>query len=261
MDNGALLAISPREGLDFAWTVGWTCFQTGRWEAHVERCIRQLLRPGDTAIDVGANLGYFSAVMAQCVEGHGRVWSFEPVPPTFERLCLSLSLNGFRHVTPLAVALGDAGGTARIVCDPCFAGSASFHGSSRGPHDESHQVPVHRLDDLLEADPIGPVRLIKIDVEGHELAVMRGARQTIAQAKPSIVFEFSESLARSAGWTLPEIGQLLAACADYHFYEIHNDGLRAIGDLSTYAAPPDAYGVDLLATCEVSALTPEPQGW
>lgn len=133
MDNGALLAISPLEGLAFAWTVGWTCFQTGRWEPHVERCIRQFLRPGDTAIDIGANLGYFTAVMAQSVGAGGRVWSFEPVPPTFDRLRLSASLNRFQQVIPLPLALGDSDGTAQIAFDPRFAGSASFHAESQEP--------------------------------------------------------------------------------------------------------------------------------
>jgi FkbM family methyltransferase len=250
MRNGALLAISPLEGLAFAWTVGWTCFQTGRWEPHVERCIRELLRPGDTALDVGANLGYFTTVMAQCVGGHGKVWAFEPVPPTFDRLRLSISLNGFGQVTPLAVALGDADAAAQITFDPRFAGSASLHGDPGAPHSESHPVPVHRLDDLVASGTIGRPRLVKIDVEGHELAVVRGALQTLAASRPSIIFEYSQPLARHGGWTLAELGEIIASCGDYRFFEIGEDGLRAIPDLATYVPRPGGYGADLLATCD-----------
>lgn len=249
MRNGALLAISPLEGLDFAWTVGWTCFQTGRWEPHVERCIRRLLRPGDTAIDVGANLGYFTASMAQRVGEEGQVFSFEPVPPTFDRLRLSVSLNDFGQVTALPVALGDSDGTAEIAFDPRFAGSASLHGS-RTARSESHLVPVRRLDDLVAAGEVGRPRLLKIDVEGHELAVIRGALRTISEAQPFIVFEFSEPLARAGMWTLPELGEAIDSSGDYRFFEIGDDRLRAIPDLTAYEPEAGRYGADLLATCE-----------
>lgn len=250
MRNGSLLAISPLEGLTFAWTVGWTCFQTGRWEPHVERCIHRLLEPGDAAIDIGANLGYFTAVMAQCVGEKGHVWAFEPVPATFDRLRLSSSLNGFGQVTPLAVALGDVNGTAQITFDPHFAGSASLQRDTVGSPSQAHAVAVRRLDDLVASGTVRRPQLIKIDVEGHELAVIRGALQTIAEATPSIIFEFSEPLAQAGAWTLAQLGALLSSCADYRFYEIGDDGLRPISDLDTYAAPPDAYGADLLATCD-----------
>jgi FkbM family methyltransferase len=254
MRNGALLAISPLEGLAFAWTVGWTCFQTGRWEPHVERCIRELLRPGDTALDVGANLGYFTTVMAQCVGGHGKVWAFEPVPPTFDRLRLSVSLNGFTQVTPLAVALGDAEGTAEIAVDPRLAGSASLHGDPLAPSSQSHRIGVRRLDDLVADGTVGSPRLIKIDVEGHELAAVRGALRTIARAQPAIILEFSEPLARRAGWTLAELGEAIASCGDYRFFEIGDDGMREIHDLATYATDPGRYGADLLAAPAEEAL-------
>ena len=248
MDNGSLLAISPREGLAFAWTVGWTCFQTGRWEPHVERCIRGLLRPGQTAFDVGANLGYFTAVMAQCVGGQGRVWSFEPVPPTFERLRLAAALNGFDQVRPVPVALGDAEGVAKITFDSRLAGSASMYGHPQEANGaRQQQISVRRLDDLRAAGAVGRPDLIKIDVEGHELAVLRGALKTIGEARPAIIFEFSEPLARRAGWTLPEAGETIASCGGYRFFEIRDDGLRRITDLAGYAPDPGGYGADVLA--------------
>lgn len=253
MDNGATLAISPLEGLAFAWTVGWTCFQTRRWEPHVEQCIRRLLRPGDTALDIGANLGYFTAVMAQSVGVDGRVWSVEPVPPTFDRLRASVALNDFVQVTPLQIALGEVNETARIAFDPRFAGSASFHGNEVTPCSESHLIPVRRLDDLVADDTIRRPHLIKIDVEGHELGVIRGALDTIADARPAIIFEFSEPLAHRGGWTLEELGEAISSRGDYRFFEIREDGLAPIADLGAFAPEPGAYGADLLATAEVPA--------
>lgn len=247
MHNGTLLAISPLEGLAFAWTVGWTCFQTGRWEPHVERCIRRLLRPGDTALDIGANLGYFTAVMAESVGAGGRVWAFEPVPPTYDRLRLSISLNRFDHVTPVPFALGDSDGTDQITFDPRYTGSASFHADSQQEQSESHLIHVRRLDDLVASGEVGRPGLIKIDVEGHELAVIRGAAETIAEAQPRIIFEFSGSLANRGGWTLPELGDAIASHAAYRFFEIQDEGLDPIPDLATYTPESGRYGADLLA--------------
>ena len=123
MRNGAWLAIRPEEGLVSNESVGWTCFMQRRWDPHVEACVRAILRPGQTAIDVGANLGYFTAVLAQCVGPAGRVWSFEPVPETYELQELCRSLNGYAHVTLMRLALGAASGSSEITYDRRHSGS------------------------------------------------------------------------------------------------------------------------------------------
>src|SRR5947208_3014753 len=78
MQNGILLAIAPAEALE-PWSVGWSCFRSGVWEPHIERALNRFLRPGDVGYDIGANLGYFSAVMGRAVGPTGVVVSLEPV--------------------------------------------------------------------------------------------------------------------------------------------------------------------------------------
>lgn len=246
MENGALLVISPLEGLAFAWTVGWTCFQTGRWEPHVERCIRQLLRPGDVAVDIGANLGYFTAVMAQSVGASGRVVALEPVPDTFERLQLGAALNGFAQVTALQLALGEADGRAEIAFDPRFAGSASIHRQAGGGA-VSREVGVRPLDDLLRELAVEHPSLLKIDVEGHELAVVRGALETIARARPAIIVEYSPELARRGGWTLAQLRDTVSSVVEYRFFELGPEGPIGVERLEDYSFPGDGYGADMLA--------------
>lgn len=63
-------------------------------------------------------------------------------------------------------------------------------------------------------------------------------------------FEYAQSHARHGGWTLTELGAMIASCGDYSFYEIRDDGFRAIADLATYVPPTGGYGADLPATCE-----------
>lgn len=248
MRNGAWLAIRPEEGLVVNESVGWTCFRERHWDPHVEACIRSILRPGQAAIDVGANLGYFTAVLAQCVGPTGRVWSFEPVPETYELLTLCTSLNDYAHVTPIRVALGAANGSTEITYDRRHSGIATMHPDHVGG--DAQRVEIRSLDTLIET---GEVQrrpdLIKVDVEGHELDVLRGARQTIAEAAPAIVFELNERAARAAGWTLAELAELLLSLGDYSFFLIGDDGRHPLDPFSFRLERNDALDphVDVLA--------------
>ncbi len=227
MRNGAWLAIRPEEGLVSNESVGWTCFMQRRWDRHVEACVRAILRPGQTAIDVGANLGYFTAVLAQCVGPAGRVWAFEPVPETYELLTLCTSLNDYAHVTPIRSALGVADGSIEITYDRRHSGIATMHPDQ--PGGDTQPVQLRTLDTMIASGEVDRLPdLIKVDVEGHELDVLRGARQTIAEASPAIVFELNERTARVAGWTLAELAELLRSLGEYSFFLIDDGGRRPL---------------------------------
>ena len=136
-----------------------------------------LLKPGDTFVDCGANLGLWSLAAAPLVGESGKVVAFEPNPATFRRLR--------DHARPAPtievhhVAVADRPGVLRF--DP-----GQSHNVSRVTEDGSLEVPATTLDDALTDPPTG----IKIDVEGHELAVLRGASQVLA-ARPWLVLEFN----------------------------------------------------------------------
>ena len=223
MRNGNVLAISPKESAT-PWTVGGYCFLERVFEPNTENCIRRLLRPGQTAIDIGANIGYVSAVMAQSVGSSGKVWSFEPVPSTFQLLRLCPSLNGFAHMTPRALALGASRGSVQIHFDPTVAGWASMYSDPDTHNWECATVDMVTLDALVDAGEVTFPNFIKVDVEGHERDVFLGARKTISQAKPDILFEFNVRSARLAGWGLEEVASLLRQSGDYHFHLVLDDG-------------------------------------
>jgi FkbM family methyltransferase len=141
----------------------------------------QLLRPGDAMIDVGANIGVMSLHAATCVGGAGLVLSIEPHPQHYQRLVRNISLNAVSNIKAVNVALGEEperrpifdlsdenGGSASLV----DAGDARV---------EVGAVEVERLDDLASEIGGRPLRLIKIDVEGFELPVLRGAPRTLAR--------------------------------------------------------------------------------
>jgi FkbM family methyltransferase len=247
MRNGSWLAIRPEEGLLVSETVGWTCFRRREWDPHVEACIRSLLRPGMTAIDVGANLGYFTAVMAQCVGSSGRVFAFEPVVETFQLLTRTVALNADVQVTALRLALGVEEGEIEITYDRRHSGIATMHPDHVSG--ETQQVTVRTLDALVSGGEVGAPDLMKVDVEGHELEAMRGAVETIRAATPAIVFEYNERAARTAGWTLAQAAELLLSCGAYEFALIDDEGTHPLDPMTFHLEPDEALDphVDVLA--------------
>lgn len=212
----------PEEGLLANETVGWTCFRERRWDPHVEACIRRHLRPGQTGIDVGANLGYMTGVMAQSVGPAGRVWAFEPVAETFGLLELRRSLNGFPQVALVRAALGAAQGTAEITFDARHSGIATLH-----PEQVSgavQEIEIRALDAMVAAGEVGRPDLVKVDVEGHEYEALRGARDILGETRPTVVLEYKVRAATAAGWTLADAAELLRAAGDYRFFLIDGDG-------------------------------------
>lgn len=247
MRNGTVLALSPFDALGSPGTVGWTCLHKRTWEPHVERCLRDLLRPGDTVLDVGANLGYFSAVMAQAVGPSGRVFSFEPVPDTFEQLRLCALLNGFEWMTPLPVALGAAEGSIELAFDARNAGDASSHRpATRSAEQRVVRARVGRLDDLVAESAAAAPAVMKLDVEGHEFEVLQGARKTIADTHPAIVFEFAPSLAQHAGWRLADLAELISPDGEYAFFRLgERDPVKI--DILRWTPEKECFACDLLA--------------
>jgi FkbM family methyltransferase len=159
----------------------------GFWEMWVTEAMLRLVRPGMTAIDVGANVGYFTMLMADLVDTGGRTIAIEPNPDLVSRLRRSVSINGFAARTAVHdCALGDRQGNAGLIVPPGEPknGYLAPIGVAGGVN-----VPVRRLDEIdgaLEAD------FIKIDVEGAEEAVWRGMAGIIAANRPlTIVLEFT----------------------------------------------------------------------
>lgn len=155
----------------------------GSYEPAIQTVLETTLRPGDVAFDVGSNLGYFTLLMARSVGPDGRVVAFEPDPDMFSALERNLTRNarGVSSVTPLAVAAGATQGKVRFA-----RGWRATRGRvvARGGDLE---VDVSRIDDAAER--YGVPRLMKIDVEGGELDVLRGARTVLTTAKPLVLVE------------------------------------------------------------------------
>jgi FkbM family methyltransferase len=202
---GALLFVDPHEH------IGGQTWRRGVYDLAACEALMRLADPGELALDVGANIGLMTSVLAFAVRGHGRVVSFEPHPllvPLLDRNVGLWNGLGYGSVTVIPVALSDRSGVATLRMPPDFEfnrGRASLEYDYTGGH---VNVETTTLDDLLVDQP--RIGVMKIDVEGHEPRVFAGAKRLLASGRiRDIVFEDydprpsdSSSLLESLGFEL-----------------------------------------------------------
>jgi FkbM family methyltransferase len=222
--GGAVRTITTRHGFRLNLTltelVDRTIYCSGEWEPLETNLIRQLLRPGDSFADVGANIGYFSLLGAQLVGPEGKVYAFEANARTFALFEANLALNRAANVTPHLVAVGEAPGTVWIAHEEEGNAGADFTVSEDPGHGAA--VPVSRLDSLI-ADP--RLRLIKLDIEGAEAKAIRGADALLWRAAaPDLIFEFTPAFLARGGDNPAELLTFLGS-RGYRLQQIGNAGL------------------------------------
>ena len=159
------------------------------WFEDEVRFVRRLLRPGMAAIDVGASFGIFSMAMANAVGARGKVWAFEPTPATAEFLQATLALNEAQQVNLTRAAVSDQPGTVDFVTSANSELNAVAKAGEA--HGEVLTVPSLTLDQAAADNGWRDVDFVKLDVEGHELQVIAGARSFLTQASPLVMFEIT----------------------------------------------------------------------
>jgi FkbM family methyltransferase len=176
----------------------------GIWEIWVSEAIVKLDRPGMTAIDIGANLGYFTLLLADLVGPSGKVHAFEPNPRMVERLRRSVKANGFDgHVAIHEAALSDDETDLRLTIPDGEPGGAYVRPIDEEGASTSLVVRARRLDsypELLAAD------IIKIDAEAAEHAIWKGMAGLFATGRPLIILvEFAACRYPDPGGFLDDI--------------------------------------------------------
>lgn len=184
--------------------VGPHLINLGFNEPHNTKILTSVIQPGDVVVDVGANIGYFSILAGWRSYPGGSVWAFEPQPAIYRLLADNLALNGFGGMSHAhCVALSDVTTTLPMRTFPGYLATSSlramtdafvaFTEATTGRKSETIDVNTVRLDDVMKDVP--EIHVLKIDVEGHEPEVIRGARDIIARSpRLKIVMEFLPAL-------------------------------------------------------------------
>jgi len=232
-----------------AWMRGWLPRPTGTGTAHLPdgrelRCdlsdrtqrtmflglyepadtalVRRLLAPGDTVIDVGAHIGWFTTIAAQQVGDHGRVTAFEPYATNAAALRDNLARNNCRNVTVIESALGSEPGHLTLARARGDSGGVTALDWAR---DAPLEAPMATLDDL--AGGLDDVALMKIDVEGWEAHVLRGALATLARTR-RVLIERNVPCLTKAGSSPAELTALLRDAGFTQFRTVLEGGLRRL---------------------------------
>ncbi|HRO32767.1 MAG TPA: FkbM family methyltransferase [Brevundimonas sp.] len=235
LDNGLFLYVDPQDDHMSARIIA-----DGHWESWVHACVLGLLKSGDRVIEVGANLGYYAVAMAQKVGPGGFLTSFEANPRIAALTQKSLAFNGFAarsRVIPQA-ALNEPGEISFVVSRRNSGGGFVTYWEGQ-PYEDGVvlKVPAVRLDDTVS----GPIDMIRIDAEGSEPFILRGA-EAILKANRDIVLCLE--------WSVEQMGSRTSVSEFVDWLSDMGFGFWRMGFDSSLqpVAPADMAGLDL---CDV----------
>ncbi len=193
-------------------------FNYGTYEAGTLKLMNDILRDGDTFIDIGANIGLMSLHAGKILGENGRVVSFEPLSNTYNILVENIALNNFRNVEVVNTAIGSTNGVVDIFDNIVNRGSSSL---IKPNYTEScHKIPINRLDDYLEEHGINSINCIKIDVEGWELEVLKGAANTLSGFEAPICIIECSTMHPTHGGDTKDIYTFLQDINSYRLFRL-----------------------------------------
>jgi FkbM family methyltransferase len=192
----SFLAHTPGGGrvrLRYREVIGFLLLLHRSFERAEVETLMEAARPGTVAVDVGANVGIFTIPLAHAVGADGAVWAFEPLPENIDRLRANVVENQLANVKLVAAAAADTDGALpfHIAGDSAFGSTGQVF--SDWDTGRSLTVPAVRLDTEWRAHGTPSVSVVKIDVEGAELAVLRGSQDVIRSCRPILLVEVANS--------------------------------------------------------------------
>ena len=207
------------------WTLpGWA--RLPRWSSPEERMLERMDLRGQVVYDVGAYRGAYSLFFSRRVGPAGRVIAFEPEARNFALLRRNLERNQVRNVMPLQIALGEERDLRTIYGLPGMPTTASLAEEARTPLRRARgQACVESLDELLGALALPQPQFLKIDVEGMELEVLRGAAKTLERLRPGLLIELHGCSRGHKRRRAAELAELLQPCG---YALIHAESGRVV---------------------------------
>lgn len=200
-------------------------FWYGYYSRDIVLLLDKILKPGMVALDVGANIGEITMAAAHRVGPSGKVFAFEPMSPLYARLREHIESNRLSQATAVKCGLSDQAGSAQL-----FSASETFHDgtehkglgtlyNSNTRATPTEIIEIDTLDKFIEGRDLTQVDLIKIDVEGAELPVLKGAGNVLARFHPYLIIEIQHETSEQAGYKATDILEFLEPLG-YRFYTI-----------------------------------------
>jgi FkbM family methyltransferase len=162
----------------------------GTYEMNLQQVIRDWVKPGMVAYDVGANIGYVSLLLAKRVGENGQVLSFEPLPANQDRLQKNVALNPNMNVRLISKAVSEKEGeTTFLVHASGGMGKLQGFAGQKADYENKIQVETVSLDGFVYKEKNAVPNIIKIDIEGGEVQALKGMPRLFKEAKPILLIE------------------------------------------------------------------------
>jgi len=221
VEPGIVMMLDPEDYISIE------ILETGRWEPQSWAAIRQHLPVGGTFVDVGAHIGYYSLKAAKTVGPTGRVIAVEANPDTVRILRGNVEASGANAIAVHPVACSDSGNVLEF-----FGSMRSNTGKASLCRDNALQsgsvgavcrVCAQPLDAIVEENGLSRIDVVKIDVEGAELLVLKGARQALTRFSPVLMVELNDTLLQSMGTSTAEVGEFLQSLGYLPRYPVEDN--------------------------------------
>jgi FkbM family methyltransferase len=197
------------------------------------------VKPGAVVLDVGANIGHLSIVLADSLRRDCRVHAIEPYPPNVEKLRLNIALNHLERVILVhPIGLSDSVGKGRMAARSGNCGSATLAATGL----ESTSVDLTTLDDFASRHRLAMLHFMKIDVEGYEERLLKGGMETITRLRPVLMIELEAARLELTGSSVDRVVSLLHDLS-YELFVAQRGRLTRMRESSIGQNPVNAFCV------------------
>ena len=237
--------------LDLSEGIDLSIYLLGAFERSTVATLRKLVNPGDVVFDIGANIGAHTLGLAQSVGTSGRVFAIEPTDFAFAKLKHNLSLNPDleQHCNAYQILLAATPASAAeqelYASWPLKSGTA-VHPRHRGRLMKTENAKIDTLDCFVGRNSIDRLNLIKLDVDGHELAVLQGGVSVLSRFRPVLVMEIAPYVHVEKAGNFEALIALLRD-AGYSLHDAHSGKPLPLRAPDLEALIPDGAGINVVA--------------
>ncbi len=234
LEDGRSYYFNPDRSAGWLYSVPYT----GTFETKETDYIKQLIKRDWVCLDIGACFGWYTVLFSQLAGNNGSIHAFEPIPDNRECLDANLSLNGCTNVVVNNYALGEESSITQIYI-PLDGVSGSLRAHATVSKCKVLDVKVSTLDQYVSNNGIGRIDFIKADIEGAELLMLKGAKETLKRYHPILMLEIQSHSTKLFGYKPEDVFDFLHEIGYAGFYVTQQGNLELCLPGKQYHHLPD----------------------